>query len=441
MQIKQTYQSPRWSGEILDCSMPMTFDTYNKCSFNCLYCFSYYQKSHTHPDSENYQNTPPTCVNVSKIRQMFHHEPELTGTQRQFSPYIKQRLTMQWGGLADPFDEYERKHGIGLKVLRVLKSLDYPICFSTKAVWWLQDKRYTELFQGQKNWNCKFSIINLDAKVAAKMEIGCPTPQARLRAIHQYAALDAGGATLRLRPFIIGMSDVNDAHIRLIEKAGQAGATAMSTEFFCLEARANGFLRARYQAMSDVLGFDIYKYYQQHSHGASGYRRLNYELKAPYIEAMQKACRVAGMRFYVSDAHHKEKCANGNCCGLPADWKYSRGQFTEALMIARKKGRVRFSDIEPGLDMYDFPWVACGFNIQSATQKAFRYKQTMKQYIRQAWNSPNSGKSPYKYFGGVLKPIGLDDNRDVIYEFDYVKAGVDTTGKVTPHDTTQKPGA
>ena len=45
--IKQDYGSPRWSGEICDCSMPLTFDTYSGCSYNCLYCFAYFQKSHT----------------------------------------------------------------------------------------------------------------------------------------------------------------------------------------------------------------------------------------------------------------------------------------------------------------------------------------------------------------------------------------------------------
>ncbi len=35
------YVSPRWTYEILDCSMPMTFDTYSNCAFQCVYCFSF----------------------------------------------------------------------------------------------------------------------------------------------------------------------------------------------------------------------------------------------------------------------------------------------------------------------------------------------------------------------------------------------------------------
>ena len=38
------YNSPRWSNEVADCSMPMTFDTYSNCSYGCLYCFSQFQR-------------------------------------------------------------------------------------------------------------------------------------------------------------------------------------------------------------------------------------------------------------------------------------------------------------------------------------------------------------------------------------------------------------
>ena len=42
----------------------------------------------------------------------------------------------------------------------------------------------------------------------------------------------------------------------------------------------------------------------------------------------------------------------------------------------------------------------------------------MYDYIHEVWNSPNSLKSPYKYFGGLLKPVGVDYNKDVIYKYE-----------------------
>ena len=68
--LKQDYSSPRWSMEIPDCSMPMSMDTYSKCAYNCLYCFSYFQKSHV---VEGYLDGQPRCVNPQKVIALFEN--------------------------------------------------------------------------------------------------------------------------------------------------------------------------------------------------------------------------------------------------------------------------------------------------------------------------------------------------------------------------------
>ena len=418
------YSSPRWSQEILDCSMPMTMDTYNKCSYNCLYCFSYFQKSHTLgkggsiSGKQDYQaGTDLTWVDPEKIKRIFNMESE-TIYDKQFQEYIKERRVMQWGGLSDQFDNYERKHGITLELLKYFKKLNYPLCFSTKATWWLEDERYVELFRGQDNWNVKFSIICLDEKRASIIEKGVDSPQKRIEAIRKYTKLNKGGATLRLRPFIIGLSDRDGECWELIRQAADAGATAVSTEFFCVEGRADDRLKERYKQMEQVLGYDLLSFYKRHS-ATQGYYRLNLAIKEPYIVAMKQLCDELGLRFYVSDAHFKEYCHNGSCCGLPEGWAYSKGQFTEALLIAKKNGVVHWSDIEADIDkLHGYSYRnAAGFNTNSAENRAIRVNQSMKDYIREAWNTPNSGRSPYKYFEGVLLPIGLDEQKNVIYKY------------------------
>ena len=88
------YQSPRWSNEIADCSMPMTFDTYSNCSFGCLYCFSQFQRA-IGGAKENYLAKEVKNVNPEKIKNMCRDPDKYAG---QFAPYIKQRKVMQWGG-------------------------------------------------------------------------------------------------------------------------------------------------------------------------------------------------------------------------------------------------------------------------------------------------------------------------------------------------------
>ena len=105
--IKEGYCSPRWSNEIADCSMPMTFDTYSVCSYNCLYCFSQFQKA-LGKSKDRYIHKDVSSVGVERVKKMFL-EPDKYGGQ--FATYIKQRKVMQWGGLADEFDEFEKRYG------------------------------------------------------------------------------------------------------------------------------------------------------------------------------------------------------------------------------------------------------------------------------------------------------------------------------------------
>ena len=196
LKIEETYGSPRWTGEIADCSLPVTFDTYSNCSFGCVYCFSQYQRG-IGKGKENYKAKKVKCVNVDKIKRIFT-DPE----HNQFWEYIKDRRPIQYGGLSDQFDGYERKYGKTYEILKFLKEINYPICFSTKSAWVFSDPKYQELFKDADNWNVKFSIITLDEHNAKKIEKGVPSPRERLDAMAKYTKLNKGGATLRLRPFI-----------------------------------------------------------------------------------------------------------------------------------------------------------------------------------------------------------------------------------------------
>ncbi len=408
------YQSPRWSNEIADCSMPMTFDTYSNCSFGCMYCFSQFQRG-IGGAKDSYLHKEVKHVSVDKIKRMFTDPDKYGG---QFKEYIKQRKVMQWGGLSDQFDGFERKHGVTLELLRFFKEIDYPLCFSTKATWFTEDERYMELIRGQKNWNFKFSIITLDEHKAHVIERGVPTPLERLEAIRRIAEADAGGATLRLRPFIIGIS--TPTYLDLIREASNRGATAMSTEFMCVEQRSPT-LKQWMPTFNELCGFDFMDFYRKFS-VSTGYLRLNRKVKEPFMRNMKQLCEELGMRFYVSDAHFKELCCNGSCCGLPSDWNYSKGQWCEALQIAKKSPDhiVKWENVCKDINglVSQFQWVrATGFNCNSSEKRAKYEGMTMADYMRWLWNNPQSGQSPYKLFEGALVPVAKDENGNLIYKY------------------------
>lgn len=409
-ELKKNYGSPRWTGEIADCSLPVTFDTYSNCAFGCVYCFSQYQRG-IGQGKERYFQKQVSSVNPEKIKKLFSGElPE-----NQFWPYIKDRRPIQYGGLSDQFDGFEKKYGITYEILKYLREIDYPICFSTKSAWVFSDPKYMELFDGADNWNVKFSIITLDERDAREIEVGVPSPQKRLEAMRNYNKLSKGGTTLRLRPFIPGVSD--KTYLDLIRAAADAGASAVTTEFFCLEMRSINQAKEHYDVISKCAGFDIVDFYRKHSSG-SGYLRLNRKVKEKYIHNMKNLCEELGLRFYVSDAHFKECSQNCCCCALPPEWDYSRGNFSAALQIAKKVGRVHWKDIEPDMYFLNFPYKkAEGFNCNSSENRATFDEMTMKDYLRFLWNSPSRGQGPYKIFERVLTPDGIDENGDIVYKY------------------------
>lgn len=410
-EISHGYGSPRWTGEIADCSLPVTFDTYSNCSFGCVYCFSQYQRGIGWA-KEDYYAKKVKSVDPDKIKRLFGGEDK----NSQFYQYIKDRRPIQYGGLSDQFDGFEKKYGVTYEILKYLKEINYPICFSTKSAWVFHDPKYRELFKGADNWNVKFSIITLDEKDASRIEVGVPSPQERLNAMREYNKLSNGGTTLRLRPFIVGVSD--KTYLDLIKRAADAGASAVTTEFFCLEMRSIKQAKEHYDVISKCAGFDIVEFYRQYSNG-SGYLRLNRKIKEKYIHKMRDLCHELGMRFYVSDAHFKECSDNCCCCALPPEWDYSRGHFAAALQIAKKTGEARWSDIEG--DMYFLENVpygkAQGFNCNSSENRAKFAGMSMKDYLRYLWNNPQRGQSPYKAFERVLVPDGYDDEKNIVYKY------------------------
>jgi predicted lipoprotein with Yx(FWY)xxD motif len=234
--------------------------------------------------------------------------------------------------------------------------------------------------------------------------------------MEEYNKLSNGGTTLRLRPFICGVSD--KTYLDLIKRAADAGASAVTTEFFCLEMRSVKAAADHYKTISDVAGFDVVEFYRKYSNG-SGYLRLNRKIKEKYIQKMQELTHERGMRFYVSDAHFKEVSDNCCCCALPPDWEYSRGHFAAALQIAKKTGSVRWADVEK--DMYFLTAAqyrnASGFNQCSCENRAKFRDMTLKDYLRYLWNNPQRGQSPYKAFERVLVPAGYDEDRNIIYKY------------------------
>lgn len=411
---KGYYGSPRWSWEILDCAMPMTFDTYSNCAFQCLYCFSFFQRA-IGAAADDYLNHRVRAVNVERVKRMFTDPDQYAG---QFAWYIKARHVLQWGGLSDGLDHYERRLGKTLELLRFFREIDYPISISTKGTWWLDDPRYMECFTNAPAVQIKISIITMNEADARAIERAVVSPEERMRALGRLKKAGVGCATTRFRPYIIGVS--NKTVRDIFRRSHEEGVDSLTTEFLCLEGRSSRIAAERFRKIGVVAGMDLMQFYRNQSFRKSGLLRLNYEVKRPYITEMEELAAKYDLPFFVSDAHHKEKCAGAGCCGLPKTGplsNYARGQFTNAMVIAKKNGSVRWSDIAPLAEgLKNIPWsFANGYNTGDTQNRAKRYYQTMFDFMHSEWNDIHSANSPARYFGGVLVPGDIDEQGDIIY--------------------------
>jgi len=412
--LNEKYQAPRWSGEYVDCSMPMTFDTYSNCWFGCLYCFATFQRW-IWKTKDNYVRKNVKAIDFNKIERMFKDPDKYWW---QFKDYIKQRLVMQWWWMSDPMCPIEEEWEIGLKLLKLFNELKYPVRFSTKSDLVLRDHRYLDEFA---KWADHFaymsSIITYDPKIAEKLEARTPTPQRRMEVLKTLTDLWVW-TVIRLRPYIIGITDKTVKDI--VEAGWKAHVKALSTEALCLDTRMTELTRAKFAELSKLCWFDIVKFYKQNSN-TIWYLRLSREFLRPYMDELAHLCAENNIKVAVSCPKHKERTFWYSCCWLPTEWVLGnthKGQYMYAIMVAKEKWEVHWSDIEKhsifgNVMMRNAQW----FNKWTCKKEAKIWDLTLKDMLHILWNDPKRANSPYKLFEWVLLPHGLDENWDVIYRY------------------------
>lgn len=446
------YSSPRISSEIGDCSMPLTFDHYNWCSLQCQYCFAYFFKS----NNPAITKLTLKAVDEKALINTISGKAKSKREKEMYEVFYKKKFLLHWGGLADPFCNFEKANRVGYTLMSALGEMNYPTLFSFKGAT-IFEEDYLALFQkysAQKNFAFQASIITADEKLAKKAEIGVPSPTRRLEALKTLS--DMGYWTiLRLRPFIIGVSD---SHLdELLGRALEAGIKGVSMEFFAMDARVSEGMRLRYEWLAGIIGvqggadglMDYFKKLSPSERG--GYRRLNRLVKEVYVRKVYEFCLKNDLVFGCSDPDFKELNMSGSCCAMPDNHpgnrlleNWSRHQLTYALKEARLnyhrngvKQKVTFAGVYGGPEV-----LAAGYLDSKGLSQdhvavvgqcnAVRQNLTHRIILQRQWNNLRSPANPRNYLHGKLMPTGIDSegNLEYIYspmeyERRWIKEGVD----------------
>ena len=422
------YTSPRVSSEIPDCSMPLTFDQYTYCALGCLYCFAYTFKS-TNPAYTG-REIPLGAINVQKMldtmKGKYPDDPK-------WKCFYSRRFLLHWGGLADPFCGFEKKNRVGLELMRGLAEMKYPTLLSFKGPTIMEPEYLALLRKYAKNRSFAFqsSIITNSDELSKQIEVGVPTTTQRLAMMKTLSNMGYW-TILRLRPFIIGLSD--DGLLELLERARDAGARAISCEFFAMDSRCSAGVKDRYDWIAQLVGVkDLHEYFHRLSPSErGGYMRLNRLVKEPYIKTIYKFCAENDMVCGISDPDFKELNTSGSCCGMPDEYpanpemcNWTHNQLTYHLKELRRQyhrtgvcGTIRFNDVYPDSEPYLTDRKLGQDNVSTiGTPNAERALFTQKLGLQERWNNLNSPACPRNYLHGKVMPDGVDNEGNLIYRY------------------------
>ena len=430
---KGEYQSPRISSEIPDCSMPLSGDTMKWCSGGCLYCFSYFFKANNPAIKNSTTGMELTSVNPDKLIAALSGNPIDSRGKMMHKLFYRRKFLLHIGGLADCFDHFEVKNGVSYQITEALGDLNYPTLFSTKFATTLLTKKYTNLFAkyaGQNNFAFQFSIVTNDEELARKVEVGIPSPKLRLKAMKTLSEMGYW-TILRLRPYIIGVSDesIDD----LLNAALEAGANAISMEFYAMDSRASEDAKKRYDWLGKMVGTtNLMEYYRKLSPSErGGYLRLNRLVKEVHVKKVYKFCMDNGLEFGCSDPDYKELTTTGSCCGMPDKYpknplmeNWTRQQLTYHLKEARRlyhtTGQLalfKFDEIYRDEPYFDERHLSHDHISETGLCAADREHLTYRKILRNYWNNLRSYANPRNYFHGKIAPCGMDEAQNLIYQY------------------------
>ena len=185
--------------------------------------------------------------------------------------------------------------------------------------------------------------------------------------------------------------------------------------------------KKRFQTLEDVASFPLTKFYKANTAVQGLCLRANKYWKEDLTFACKEECKKIGMVFAVSDPHWKELNDVGCCCGIlpddPVFGNWQRKNGLQGLLTAKENhektghGEVHWDDVCP-------PWyneaTAQGMFCVTGAKGALgqKKKETWGDHLRFAyWNDPKAYRSPTNYFQDVLKPVGLDDKKNVVYKY------------------------
>ena len=424
MKYKTSYASPRLNGQYPYCAFPFSLDTYSGCSHLCKYCFSYYNylvNSATQGGKRDFFSDI-TIINFNQLNDAFAEEKEKESkTIKTYRPLIENRMPIHWGGISDPFSDYERvsDEKVSLKCLKLFNQHQYPVIISTKSKWLKEAPEYLKEISENKNLIFQVSLISFNEKMQL-LEPGT-TVSDRLALLKEVSKTNY--TVVRVQPYIPNL-DTPEAEEEMIKTLSEHGAKAITMEFLKLSSFQNQNGKKMIDEMSSILGYDLIKYYKFKGQKTSTDYEIKSRYKLPVIRRYKELAHKYGMKFYCADNIFRDEGDGSICCGVPDGHpgfeSYFSTQISEGVFKAKRTGELHFKDLfdkqRPHEKSFLGAYVSDWLNSGEAENRVLLKGKTFMDKLAFIWDNPKNPNNPSNFFEN-LTVGGIDEEGHLWFKY------------------------
>lgn len=204
-----------------------SINPYVGCEFGCTYCYArdthrwVMERASSYPPSSHRSALPPEEAFEKEILIKSDVADVL---RRTLNPSRIAGHSLVIGTATDPYQPAERSFQLTRGILEVLRSYHgLSIEIITKSPLIVRDLDLLQILSQRNEVSINISLATADRRLARRLELRSPVPEARLRALRR---LTAGGiyAGLIVAPIVPGITDDWAGLARLMEAAKEAGA-------------------------------------------------------------------------------------------------------------------------------------------------------------------------------------------------------------------------
>ena len=179
------------------CPNAFRIDMYRGCDFGCKYCFA-------NMEAFGETGTGLSSWRVADIKDVQRKFELAFETDKESKSVIvellRHKVPLHCGGMSDPFQSREAELGLTTKLIELSNKYDYPICFSTKASWFPNNK--IEKLLNPKIHAFQVSMMGYHWDYMYEWETNTPNIARRAEFV-QYLREDMGmWCSVRIQPII-----------------------------------------------------------------------------------------------------------------------------------------------------------------------------------------------------------------------------------------------